>query len=65
MCDIDSQNGEEAALLVTKEYGEDRAIFIKTDVTEQQDLEGQLGTSLNMNCLFSNCPSVPISRIGT
>lgn len=39
MCDIDSQNGEEAALLVTKEYGEDRAIFIKTDVTEQQDLE--------------------------
>jgi hypothetical protein len=52
MCDIDNQNGEEAALLVTKEYGEDRAIFIKTDVTKQQDLEGQLNTWLNMFLLL-------------
>jgi hypothetical protein len=52
MCDIDSQNGEEAALSVTKEYGEDRAIFIKTDVAKQQDLEGQLNTWLNMFLLL-------------
>jgi hypothetical protein len=52
MCDIDSQNGEEAAVLVTKEYGENRAIFIKTDVTKQQDLEGQLCTWMNMFLLL-------------
>jgi hypothetical protein len=52
MCDIDSQNGEDAALSVTKQYGEDRAIFIKTDVTKQQDVEGQLNTRLNMFLLF-------------
>jgi hypothetical protein len=62
MCDIDNQNGEEAALLVTKEYGEDRAIFIKTDVTKQQDLEGQFNTGLNMILLLifklSLCPHI-------
>jgi hypothetical protein len=50
ICDIDNQNGEDAALLVIKEYGEDRAIFIKTDVTKQQDLEGQLNIWLNTFC---------------
>jgi len=39
MCDIDSKNGEDAALSFTKEYGKDRIIFIKTDVTKEKDLE--------------------------
>jgi hypothetical protein len=42
MCDIDIKNGEDAALSFTKEYGKDRIIFIKTDVTKEKDLEGQL-----------------------
>jgi hypothetical protein len=42
MCDLDSKNGEDAALSFTKEYGKDRIIFIKTDVTKEKDLEGQL-----------------------
>jgi hypothetical protein len=36
MCDIDSKNGEDAALSFTKEYGKDRIIFIKTDVTKEK-----------------------------
>jgi hypothetical protein len=46
MCDIDSKNGEDAALSFTKEYGQDRIIFIKTDVTKEKDMEGQLNISL-------------------
>jgi len=38
MCDLDSKNGEDAALSFTKEYGKDRIIFIKTDVTKEKDL---------------------------
>jgi len=39
MCDMNSENGEAAALSFTKEYGKDRIIFIKTDVTKEKDLE--------------------------
>jgi hypothetical protein len=46
MCDLDSKNGEDAALSFTKEYGKGRIIFIKTDVTKEKDLEGQLNISL-------------------
>jgi hypothetical protein len=42
ICDVDSKNGEGSAVSITKEYGKDRAIFIKTDVTKKQHLEGQL-----------------------
>jgi hypothetical protein len=44
MCDIDSKNGERAALFFAKEYGKDRVIFIRTDVTKEKDLEGQLNS---------------------
>jgi hypothetical protein len=46
MCDIDSKNGEAAALSFTKEYGKDRIIFVKTDVTKEKDLEGQFNISV-------------------
>jgi hypothetical protein len=63
MCDIDNQTGQEAVSSVTEEYGQDRAIFIKTDVSKLEDMEGQLGTWLNMfPCWFSNCTSGLIPR---
>jgi len=39
LCDLNSKNGEDAALSFAKEYGKDRIIFIKTDVTKEKDLE--------------------------
>jgi hypothetical protein len=49
ICDVDSEKGEEAAVAITKEYGKDRAIFIKTDVTNKEDMEGQLNISVHPN----------------
>lgn len=46
LCDLDSNNGEDAALSFAQEYGKDRIIFIKTDVTKEKDLEGQLNISV-------------------
>ena len=46
MCDINSKNGKGAALSFTKKCGKDRIIFIKTDVTKEKDLEGQLNISV-------------------
>ncbi|XP_021928550.1 15-hydroxyprostaglandin dehydrogenase [NAD(+)]-like [Zootermopsis nevadensis] len=39
ICDIDYKKGEDAAASVIKEYGKDRVIFIKTDVTKSNDLK--------------------------
>jgi hypothetical protein len=50
MCDVDYKKGEEAVLSVTKEYGKERAIFIKTDVTQLKDLQGQLSICVQSVC---------------
>ncbi|KAJ4428039.1 hypothetical protein ANN_24053, partial [Periplaneta americana] len=39
ICDIDSTKGEAAIEVVNKEFGKGKAIFIKTDVTRQDNLE--------------------------
>ncbi|KAJ9592840.1 hypothetical protein L9F63_015483 [Diploptera punctata] len=39
ICDIAADLGEQAVESINKEYGKGRAIFIKTDVTKQSDLE--------------------------
>jgi hypothetical protein len=40
VCDLDSRKGERAVRELQAEYGADRAIFIKTDVTNTAELEG-------------------------
>ncbi|PSN50764.1 hypothetical protein C0J52_05937 [Blattella germanica] len=44
ICDVDTTRGEKAAESINKEHGKGRAIFIKTDVTKPQDLEGKTNT---------------------
>ena len=44
VCDVDVQNGENAVTELQKEYGADRVIFIKTDVTNVAELEGNVET---------------------
>jgi len=39
VCDVDVQKGENAVRELQKEYGADRVIFIKTDVTNVEELE--------------------------
>ncbi|XP_069687830.1 15-hydroxyprostaglandin dehydrogenase [NAD(+)]-like isoform X1 [Periplaneta americana] len=39
ICDIDSTKGEAATEDLNKEFGKGKAIFIKTDVTKQENLE--------------------------
>jgi hypothetical protein len=46
VCDLDSRKGEKAVRDLQAEYGVDRAIFIKTDVTNTTELEGNLTTLL-------------------
>ena len=68
VCDVDVQNGEIAVRELQKEYGADRVIFIKTDVTNVAELEGNVetiwifGNFLTWNCqsfrkspVFHNC----------
>jgi NADP-dependent 3-hydroxy acid dehydrogenase YdfG len=40
VCDVKVQKGENAVKELQKEYGADRAIFMKTDVTNVAELEG-------------------------
>jgi len=42
ICDVDVQKGENAVRELQKEYGADRVIFIKTDVTNVAELEGNV-----------------------
>jgi NADP-dependent 3-hydroxy acid dehydrogenase YdfG len=46
VCDLDSRKGEKAVRELQAEYGVDRAIFIKTDVTNTAELEGNLNALL-------------------
>jgi hypothetical protein len=40
VCDVDVPKGENAVRELQTEYGADRVIFIKTDVTNVAELEG-------------------------
>jgi hypothetical protein len=40
VCDVDVRKGENAVRELQAEYGADRVIFIKTDVTNVFELEG-------------------------
>jgi hypothetical protein len=42
VCDVDVRNGENAVRELQKEYGADRVMFIKTDVANMAQLEGNL-----------------------
>jgi len=44
VCDVDVQKGENAVRELQTEYGADRVIFIKTDVTNVAELEGNVET---------------------
>ena len=44
VCDVDVRKGENAVRELQKEYGADRVIFIKTDVTNVAELEGNVET---------------------
>jgi len=44
VCDVDVQKGENAIRELQKEYGADSVIFIKTDVTNVAELEGNVET---------------------
>jgi len=47
VCDVDVQKGENAVRELQTEYGADRVIFIKTDVTNVAELEGNVEKDLN------------------
>jgi hypothetical protein len=40
ICDINAEKGESAIKHLEKEFGKDRAIFLKTDVTKEVEIEG-------------------------
>jgi hypothetical protein len=42
VCDVDVRKGENAVRELQTEYGADRVIFIKTDVTNVAELEGNV-----------------------
>jgi len=42
VCDVDVRKGEDAVRELQTEYGADRVIFIKTDVTNVAELEGNV-----------------------
>lgn len=46
VCDVDVQKGENAVKELQTEYGADRVIFIKTDVTNAAELEGKVEATL-------------------
>ena len=56
VCDVDVRKGENAVRELQTEYGADRVIFIKTDVTNVAELEGNveatgmLGNFLKWDC---------------
>jgi len=56
VCDVDVRKGENAVRELQTEYGADRVIFIKTDVTNVAELEGNvekiwmLGNFLTCGC---------------
>ena len=45
VCDVDVRKGENAVRELQTEYGADRVIFIKTDVTNVAELEGNIETT--------------------
>jgi hypothetical protein len=45
VCDVDVRKGENAVKQLQAEYGADRIIFIKTDVTNVFELEGNVETT--------------------
>ena len=45
VCDVDVRKGENAVRELQTEYGADRVIFIKTDVTNVAELEGNVETT--------------------
>ena len=47
VCDVDVRKGENAVRELQTEYGADRVIFIKTDVTNVAELEGNVEKDLN------------------
>jgi NADP-dependent 3-hydroxy acid dehydrogenase YdfG len=44
VCDVDVRKGENAVRELQTEYGADHVIFIKTDVTNVAELEGNVET---------------------
>jgi hypothetical protein len=42
VCDVDVRNGQNAVRELQVEYGADRVTFIKTDVTNVAELEGNV-----------------------
>jgi hypothetical protein len=40
ICDINIENGESAIKHLEKEFGKDRAMFLKTDVSKEDEIEG-------------------------
>jgi hypothetical protein len=42
ICDINVKKGEDEVKLLEKEFGKDQAIFLKTDVSKDDELEGLL-----------------------
>lgn len=42
LADVDSQFGEEALEKIMIEFGDDKAIFVKTDVTSMKQFEGSV-----------------------
>jgi NADP-dependent 3-hydroxy acid dehydrogenase YdfG len=45
VCDVDVRKAENAVKQLQTEYGADRVIFIKTDVTNVAELEGNVETT--------------------
>ena len=56
VCDVDVRKGENAVRELQTEYGADRVIFIKTDVTNVAELEGNIETTRRLgNFLTCGC----------
>jgi hypothetical protein len=53
VCDLDSRKGEKAVRDLQAEYGADSAIFIKTDVTNTAELQGN-----HLNALLMKIPQI-------
>jgi len=55
VCDVDVRKGENAVRELQTEYGADRVIFIKTDVTNVAELEGNVEKDLNAWKFSNQC----------
>jgi hypothetical protein len=42
LCDIKVEKGEYAIKQLEKEFGKDRAIFLKSDISKEDEIEGNL-----------------------